>query len=94
MAPPEVVTGLFHRYQIHLFLWGVSQFSYFLHTTTVKNGLHTMNIRCMNARSHEGFLGSTVDGDVGSSDGRKHPNGIFGDSVKWGVAMDGRNLPL
>ena len=48
----------------------------------------------MNARSHEGFLGSTVDGDVGSSDGRKHPNGIFGDSVKWGVAMDGRNLPL
>ena len=55
-------------------------------------GLLTVNTRCMNARPHERFTGTTINGDIGSADGRKHSNGIFSDPVKWSIAMDSRNL--
>ena len=70
----------------------VEHMSAFLFIYAVWKGILTMNCRCMNTWSHERLSGTTIDRDVGSADGCKHSNGIFGDPVEWSVAMDGRNL--
>lgn len=42
----------------------------------------------MHSRAHERFIGTGVDGDIGTTEGGEQGEGVVGDLLEGGVAVD------